>query len=143
MKILLVDDCADILNLLASFLELSDHETDKALNGVEALELLHKNVYDVVITDSEMPRMDGQALCKFIKAELPDLYIIGISGSSEALDKLSAAGADVCFAKPFRIGEIEKAIENRFRRWPHVPIAPVRIDDARLLPGRFAAAACR
>ncbi|PKN19632.1 MAG: hypothetical protein CVU71_04460 [Deltaproteobacteria bacterium HGW-Deltaproteobacteria-6] len=143
MKILLVDDCADILNLLASFLELSDHETDKALNGIEAVELLQKHVYDVVITDSEMPGMDGTGLCKFIKAELPDLYIIGMSGSSEALEKLSAAGADVCFAKPFRIGEIEQAIENRFRTWPHAPALPVHIDDARLLPGRFAASAYR
>jgi len=142
MKILIVDDCADILNLLASFLDLSDHETDKALNGIEAVKLLQKNVYDVVITDSEMPGMDGTGLCQYIKAELLHPYIIGISGSEEALERLKAAGADVCFPKPFRINEIEKAIEDQFRSWPSVPAAPIRIDDVRLLPGRFATASC-
>jgi len=141
MKILLVDDCVEIIKILASLLEVSGHETDKALNGVEAIELLRKNDYDVVITDSEMPQMDGKGLCQFIRSELPDLFVIGISGSTQSLDKLRAAGADICFAKPFRIDEIEKAIENRFHSWPHAPAVPARIHDTRRQPDRFGAAA--
>lgn len=114
MKLLIVDDCADIAYILSSFLELSGHETDKALNGREAAELLRNNSYDVVITDAEMPEMDGKGLCKFIKSGFPSVYIIGISGSCHALAELTAAGADICFAKPFHIDELEEAIENRF-----------------------------
>jgi CheY-like chemotaxis protein len=112
MKLLIVDDCVDIVNILSFFLELSGHETDKALNGIEAAELLRNNSYDVVITDGEMPGMDGRELCQFIKTGFAAIYIIGISGSFSALTELKAAGADICFSKPFHVGEIEKAIEN-------------------------------
>jgi DNA-binding response OmpR family regulator len=68
MKLLIADDCVEIVNILSSFLELSGHEIDKALNGIEAAELLRNNSYDVVITDAQMPGMDGKGLCKFIKS---------------------------------------------------------------------------
>lgn len=146
MKILLVDDSADILNILASLLEVSGYESDQALNGTEAIKLLQHNVYDVVITDSEMPGMDGKALCRFIRSELPDLYIIGISGSTQSLDKLRAAGANICFLKPFRIDEIERAIEDRFRIWPAPPVVsdiPMGAKDAPRLSGHFGTSAYR
>ncbi len=113
MKLLIVDDCVDILNILSSFMELSGHESDKALNGLEAVELLKNNYYDVVITDAEMPQMDGKKLCGFIKSFAPELYIIGVSGSPHALDELRTAGADICFSKPFRMSDLDEAIENR------------------------------
>lgn len=112
MKLLIVDDSVDITSILSSFLELSGHEIDKALDGVEAVELLRNNSYDVVITDGEMPRMSGIELCKFIKSDFPATYIIGMSGSFRALNEFKNVGADVCFSKPFHIDEIENAIEN-------------------------------
>jgi len=115
MKLLIVDDCEDILNILFSFLELSGHAIDKALNGIEAAMLLQQESYDVVITDATMPDMSGVELCRFIKSRFPATYIIGISGSLHALDELKAAGADICFTKPFHIDELEKAIKNKPR----------------------------
>ena len=112
MKLLIVDDCVDIVNILSSFLELSGHEADKALDGIEAAELLRNNSYDVVITDAEMPRMGGAELCKFIKSDFPATYVIGMSGSFQALNDFKAAGSDICFAKPFHLDEMENAVEN-------------------------------
>lgn len=141
MKLLIVDDCVDIVNILSSFLELSGHEIDKALNGIEAVELLRKNFYDVVITDAEMSGMDGMELCKFIKSGSSTVYIIGISGSSHALNELKEAGADICFSKPFHIDEIEKAIENKIHSWPSEHAAPAGINDSsRLLDYLFTTA---
>jgi DNA-binding response OmpR family regulator len=114
MKLLIVDDCVDIVKIMSSFLEMSDHQVDKAHNGIEAVDLLRNNSYDVVITDAEMPGMDGIELCKFIKSGFPAIYIIGTSGSFYSLDELRDAGADLCFSKPFHIDEVEKAIEKRF-----------------------------
>lgn len=114
MRLLIVDDCADILHILSSFMELSGYETNKALNGLEAIELLRKDSYDVVITDAEMPAMDGRKLCKYIKSVTPGIYIIGMSGSPQALDELRTAGADIVFSKPFRLNDLDKAIENNF-----------------------------
>jgi DNA-binding response OmpR family regulator len=112
MKLLIVDDCVDIVNILSSFLELSGHEIDKALDGIEAAELLRSNSYDVVITDAEMPRMGGAELCRFIKSDFPATYVIGMSGSFQALNDFKAAGSDICFAKPFHLDEMENAVEN-------------------------------
>ena len=114
MKLLIVDDCLDIVKIMSSFLGLSDHKVDEAYNGTEAVELLQNNTYDVVITDAEMPVMDGIELCKFIRANFPAIYIIGTSGCFYSLDELRVAGADICFSKPFHIDEVEKAIEKRF-----------------------------
>jgi DNA-binding response OmpR family regulator len=141
MKLLVVDDCVDIVNIVASFLELSDHEVYKAHNGIEAVKLLREKSYNVVITDAEMPEMDGIALCKLIKSSFPDVYIVGISGSFRALNELRVAGADICFSKPFRIDEIEKAIENKFRLLPDTG-APVGINNSRQLSGHLFTSAC-
>lgn len=137
MKLLIVDDCVEIVNILSSFLELSDHETDKAHNGIEAVKLLRENSYNVVITDAEMPEMDGIALCKLIKSSFPDIYIIGISGSFNALNKLKESGADICFSKPFHIDEIEKVIENKCLSLPPDVGAPVGINDSSRLSGHL------
>ena len=116
MRLLIVDDSPEIVEILSSVLEVAGHEVDKAYNGTEAVQHLLDKRYEVVITDAKMPEMDGIELCKFIKAQFPDVYIIGISGYLEALSELKDAGADICFSKPFKIEEIEEAIENRFRR---------------------------
>jgi DNA-binding response OmpR family regulator len=135
MKLLVADDCVDIVKILSSFLELSGHEIDEAYDGIEAIELLRNNAYDVVITDAEMPRLNGMDLCKFIKSACSTTYIIGISGSGNALNRLREAGADICFAKPFRIDEIEKTIEDRFHFWPPAPAVSDGMNDAFRLSG--------
>jgi CheY-like chemotaxis protein len=115
MKLLVVDDSPDIVEILSSTLELFGHEIDGAYDGTEAVKLLQNNRYEVVITDAKMPIMGGVELCKFIKSQFPGVYIIGISGYLEALKELKDAGADICFSKPFRIEEVEEAIGNRPR----------------------------
>ena len=115
MKLLVVDDSPDIVEILSSMMELIGHQVSKAYDGTEAVKQLLNNRYDVVITDAKMPIMGGVELCKFIKSQFPGVYIIGISGYLEALKELKDAGADICFSKPFRIEEVEEAIENRFR----------------------------
>ena len=118
MKLLIVDDSPEIVEILSSMMELIGHEVSKAYDGTEAVKQLLNNGYEVVITDAKMPIMDGVELCKFIKSKFPGVYIIGISGYSDALKQLKDAGADICFSKPFKIEEVEEAIEKRFRSCP-------------------------
>jgi len=117
MKLLVVDDSPDIVEILSATMEMFGHEIDAAYDGTEAVKRLQNNRYDVVITDAKMPIMDGFELCKFIKSQFPGVYIIGISGCFHALKELNNAGADICFFKPFKIEEVEEAIENRFRSY--------------------------
>ncbi len=117
MKLLIVDDSPEIVEILSSMMELIGHEVSKAYDGTEAVKQLLNNRYEIVITDAKMPIMDGVELCKFIKSQFPGVYIIGISGYADALKQLKDAGADICFSKPFKIEEVEEAIENRFRSY--------------------------
>jgi CheY-like chemotaxis protein len=113
LKLLVVDDSPEIVKILSSSMEQSGHSVDEAYDGMEAIELLRSNKYDVVITDAEMPILSGIEVCKYLRARFPDVYVIGISGSFPALKAFKDAGADICFSKPFSIDKMEDAIENR------------------------------
>jgi len=115
MNFLVVDDNPDILHLVSSIIQLFGHGADEANDGREAVRQFQNNRYDVVITDAEMPNVDGSELCRFLKSQSPSIYIIGISGSSSALEELKEAGADICLSKPFSMHALEEAIGNQFR----------------------------
>jgi CheY-like chemotaxis protein len=115
MKLLVVDDSLEVVEVLSAVLKLSGHGVDDACNGIEAVQRLQENWYDIVITDAQMPGMDGVEVCKLLKSQFPDIYIIGISGSSSALKELKDAGAHICLSKPFHLDELEEAVGNRVR----------------------------
>jgi two-component system alkaline phosphatase synthesis response regulator PhoP len=101
MRVLVVDDDPSVVNILSSELKQYGHEVDEAHDGIEAVECLQNNSYDVAIIDAMMPRMKGVEVCRFIKSKSPTTYIIGISGYPDSLKKLKNGGADICFTKPF------------------------------------------
>ena len=115
MKLLVVDDNQAILQILSSILTHFGHGVDEAGDGLEAIRLLQQGRYDVVVTDADMPRVDGIQLCRFVKAQRPDIHVIGMSGDLSALKELENAGADICLPKPFGLNELKSAIESRFQ----------------------------
>ncbi|MCK5648966.1 MAG: response regulator [Gammaproteobacteria bacterium] len=70
-KILIVDDEPHAIRILRQALERSGYEVDGAANGLAALEKIHEQVPDVLITDIQMPRMSGQQLCQQIQQQMP------------------------------------------------------------------------
>ena len=116
MKLLVVDDNPDILQLLSSMITLFGHGVDEAGDGLEAIRLLEKGWYDVVVTDADMPRVDGIQLCRFLKTQRPDIRVIGMSGNMSALKEMENAGADMCLPKPFGLDEFHSAIDNNSMR---------------------------
>ena len=114
MRLMVVDDDQIVVNTLSSSLKISGYEVDEAHDGIEAVERLQNNSYDVAIIDAIMPKMNGAEVCKFIKLHYPSTYIIGISGYPDSLKKLKNEGADICFTKPFSIDQIKRAIENQY-----------------------------
>jgi len=70
--IVIVDDEPTVIRVLRLALEKAGYEVSKANNGEEALELIRGRSPDAVITDIEMPVLDGEGLCRTIEAEMPE-----------------------------------------------------------------------
>lgn len=102
-RVLVVDDEPDLRFLLRRLLESAGFTVDEAPDGVAALERMRDSQPDVVVTDGQMPRMDGGDLIRRIRAgdEVADVPIILWSVSPERYD-----GADAVFAKPYGGGVI-------------------------------------
>ena len=84
-KILLVDDQPHIIRLMRLSLNRSGYDTEIAFNGVEALAKLKETNFEVLITDVEMPKMNGIELCEALRKELPELktHIFVITATTE------------------------------------------------------------
>jgi CheY-like chemotaxis protein len=81
MKILIVDDHQETADLLEASVLLWGHFADKVYSGIKAMEMLQQYSYDVLITDAQMPGMSGFELCRYVRDQFPDMFIIGITGS--------------------------------------------------------------
>ena len=103
-KVLIVDDSHIVLNLHSYIFQTAGFECAVAENGFLALEILNQEHMDLVVTDINMPRMDGYELTRRIRRtpELKDVPIIIISTEEEARDKIKGmeAGANVYVVKP-------------------------------------------
>jgi CheY-like chemotaxis protein/chemotaxis signal transduction protein len=89
ISILVVDDSLNTREIEKSILEAYGYEVELANDGAEALEKAHKRVYDVVITDVEMPRLDGFSLTEQLKAYEPykEIPIIIVTSREKEEDK--------------------------------------------------------
>jgi signal transduction histidine kinase/DNA-binding response OmpR family regulator len=102
-RVLVVDDEAAILRVIAESLSLRKILADVAKTAEEALDLMSKNDYAVVVTDKNLPGMDGIALMKEVKTRSPNTEIIIITGYASvdsALDAIGAGAFDY-IPKPF------------------------------------------
>ncbi|WP_409299863.1 response regulator transcription factor [Peribacillus sp. SCS-155] len=104
-RILLAEDEEVLRMLIVDTLEDEDFKVDEAADGQEALELLEKNKYDLVILDYMMPVYTGLEIIEKIRENdaTKDLRIMMLSAKSQQYeqDSVLAAGADFFMAKPF------------------------------------------
>ncbi|HEX9422346.1 MAG TPA: response regulator [Pyrinomonadaceae bacterium] len=115
--LLIVDDDNLIRDTLYELLSLSNecHTADRA---EQALAYLDVETYDVVLTDISMPGLSGRELLRYIQANHAATPVIVISGIPDGDDgkELIDRGAFAYFAKPFRLEEIEAAVESAIAR---------------------------
>ncbi|MBF0350598.1 MAG: response regulator [SAR324 cluster bacterium] len=109
-RVLVVDDSAIVRNIHSFMLKSGGFEVVEASNGYEAMEKLLESQFDLIVTDVNMPKMDGYALCEAIRKEsqYTQTPIIIISTESEAEDKLKGfkAGANLYVIKPVKSEEL-------------------------------------
>ncbi|MCZ0891336.1 response regulator transcription factor [Ligilactobacillus saerimneri] len=121
MKILVVDDDKDIVELLSIYVKNEGYEVEKAYKGKEALTKLHTNPdIALMILDIMMPEMDGMEVIKEVRKD-SQIPILVLSAKSEDLDKIQGLiqGADDYVTKPFNPLEVMARIKSLLRRASH------------------------
>ncbi|HZL34098.1 MAG TPA: response regulator [Tepidisphaeraceae bacterium] len=110
MRVLIVDDDPIALEILRDTLGDLGHDVRSAVNGREALEVLGRDDCQLVISDWEMPQMNGIELCHAIRASASDgyIYVILLTSHDTIAERVRglSAGADDFIAKPFEPDEL-------------------------------------
>jgi len=124
MKILLVEDSASMRSYLANIIETGttkdDLEIVEAANGFEALKTLPHHKFDAILTDINMPDINGLELVSFLKNHpiyktIP-IMVISTETTAEDRSRAAALGAEEYLSKPFEAPELVK----KLRRLLHV-----------------------
>ena len=118
MKILLVEDDLDLVKVLNKILILNGYIVDYANDGIEALDYLNINSYDLVIMDIMMPRLDGISTLKKIRKDGNSVPVLLLTAKSMVDDKVEGLdnGADDYMTKPFQSKELLARIRALTRR---------------------------
>ncbi|MDF1579864.1 MAG: response regulator [Desulfuromonadales bacterium] len=116
-KILIAEDSATMRSLIVSTISaMGNYETIEAANGFEALRILPQEKVDLVITDINMPDINGLELVSFIKKnpnyQTTPLFIVSTEGSDRDREKGMALGADAYLVKPFSPVELQALINK-------------------------------
>ncbi|MFA6245763.1 MAG: sigma-54 dependent transcriptional regulator [Mucilaginibacter sp.] len=117
-KILIIDDERSIRSTLREILEYEDYTVEDVDNGVDGLELIRKNDYDLVLCDIKMNRMDGMEVLTeglSIKPDLPFIMISG-HGTVETAVEASKKGAFDFISKPPDLNRLLITVRNALDR---------------------------
>src|SRR5512141_1005699 len=115
-KILIVEDEKSMRDVLRILLEEESYSITAAGDGLEAIDHIKNNIFDLVITDIKMPRADGFELLKTVKEVSPETLVIMITafGTTEAAIEAMKKGAYDYVHKPFKIDEIRLIVRKAF-----------------------------
>ena len=106
-RLLIVDDEANIRNVVREYAEFEEYEVTEAQNGMEAVSLCREQDFDIIIMDVMMPRLDGFSACKEIRKK-KNIPVIMLSARGEEYVKLFGfeIGIDDYVVKPFSPKEL-------------------------------------
>ncbi len=118
-KILLVDDEAGIHDLVKEQLITHGYEVAGVFDGVEAINAIQKDYYDLILLDVNLPKIDGIEVLRFVKERDPAIEVIMLTGVSDiktAVDCMNKRGRSFILPKPFLYSELSKIVEKALER---------------------------
>lgn len=120
-NILIVDDCSTTRKIIGLYLKSAGYQTIMAANGVEAIEKLINTEIDFIITDLNMPQMDGIELTRWVRnsAMFKDIPLLMLTTEQDDASRIKGidTGVSVFLTKPITkdrlISEVGQIAENR------------------------------
>jgi two-component system, cell cycle response regulator CpdR len=115
-RVLIADDEDSMRTLVARAVAMDGHSVVTAEDGAEALEILNNEpgTFDLLLTDIQMPVMDGIALALTVARDFPDLTILLMTGFADQRERASGLNAIVhdVVTKPFSVADIRTAVAD-------------------------------
>jgi diguanylate cyclase (GGDEF)-like protein len=123
IKVLVVDDERNILDIIKFNLEVEGYDVITSLDGEDALEKVHEARPDLILCDIMMPELDGLEVCRRLKADgrTNQIPVVMLSAKTQAQDKIASidAGADDFITKPFDFSDLVARIKINLVRAGH------------------------
>src|SRR5919106_2596610 len=134
-RVLVVEDDAEIADVLRRMLRQEGHEVRSAADGLEALEAAEEFIPDLVVLDLGLPRLDGVEVCRRLRNE-SDAPILILTDRTEVEDRVGGldSGADRYLVKPFERRELLARVRALLRRRPPRGSSSLVVGDLRLNP---------
>ncbi len=120
-KILIVEDDSSIAELQKDYLELSGFEVTICTDGVEGLNAIKKNDFNLIILDVMLPKLDGFSILRNIQED-KDIPVLMVSSKKEEIDKIKglSLGADDYITKPFSPGELVARVKSHIQNYEKI-----------------------
>jgi len=138
LRILIIEDNADIAANIADYLENRGHILDFAYDGIGGLHLALTKEYDAIVLDLLLPGMDGTTLCRKLREETEkNIPVLMLTARDTLPDKIEGfdAGADDYLVKPFALEELYARLKALVkRRYPQKP-QKLRVHDLEINTG--------
>ena len=135
MKILIIEDEAELRNEIKDFLVKEDYICESAIDYFEAHGKIALYIYDVILLDITLPHGNGLELLKFLKTDHTKTGVIIISARDSLDDKLHGLdlGADNYLVKPFHLAELNSRIKAVLRRQKFQGSSKIALNEITIL----------
>lgn len=115
-KVLIVDDAQENVLLAKRFLQTQNIESEVAMNGTEALDILSRTAFDCILLDISMPGLSGEEVCQRIRAnpQISRTRILAYTAHAmpSEIERFKTVGFDEIVIKPVRLADLLKAIKG-------------------------------
>jgi DNA-binding response OmpR family regulator len=136
MRILLVEDDESIIQILTATLSEQNYVVDVAMDGEAGWQLVETYVYNLVLLDVMLPKLDGISFCQRLRSRRSAVLVMLLTARKTPADKLAGldSGADDYMVKPFHPAELVARVRALLRRGTTAPSAVLTCGNLRLDP---------
>lgn len=117
-KVLMVDDEEDFVKTLAERMKMRDLDSDIALDGEQALQIVEDQIPDVMVLDLKMPGIDGMEVLRRVRKAYPQVQVVILTGHGSEKDEAEAKrlGAFAYLQKPVDLEKLVQTLRNAYKK---------------------------